>query len=207
MFVISSLRTGTSFIYRDGRNIYIPQNETDIWRICPLPANTLTCIKVSNIQTPTCQVITPDCRCYTWKVIETAELLQGAGNCVYLQIPTVEPIVHLTWLLDYTYPTLPPGYITYQSLLYKRLIWPGISQDDYNVITAGLLCETASVERVLSPSYDLCEYSYTLNLSYLPGSYITFNQPQTVGKDVVVVVFGILLIAYTLIFLRHPRLS
>lgn len=205
MFLISSLRTGSSFIYREGHTIYIPDKQTDIWRICPQTNDTLTCDQRPRIQTPACAIITPDCRCYNWNILATETIQQGENNCVYIQIPNQNNIT-LTWLLDYTYPVLPPGYLFYQQLLFDKLTWPGISFEDYSTITGPLFCTQAWKERVLNPTYDLCEYTYTLNISYIPGSYLTFQPPTTVGRTVLVVFFSLLLGTYGIHFLRRPKL-
>jgi hypothetical protein len=105
---------------------------------------------------------------------------------------------NLTWTLDYTYPTLPPGYIFFQHLLYSRLIGDRLTFDDYSTITAPLLCEAAS--SLLDAAFDNCLYTYNLNVAYLPGTPVINPHPASVGPFVLVSIAVLAFSGYLTIF-------
>jgi hypothetical protein len=202
--VISSLATARSFIYKSGDPLYLNANQSDIWRICPTLLNPKNCYP-DFVATGDCAVITPDCRCYTWGVQQSASIL-AIDNCVYIQIPQPNQLnFSITWTLDYTYPVLPPGYISYQKILYRDLISRSLSYNDFATITAPLFCEAAKRQSILLPEFDRCQYTFDLNISYIPGATLNFNPPARVGPIVLAAITTLALLTYTLIFLRHPR--
>jgi len=182
LMVISSMRHATSFIHRSGDPIYIHPGETDTWRICPPNLDATHCFP-SYISSPKCTVITPDCRCYNWYFQDTPTV-KTLGACVYVQIPFAAETKNLTWALDYTYPTLPPGYVFFQHLLYSRLLGDHLTFDDYSTITAPLLCEAAS--SLLDAAFDNCLFTYNLRVAYLPGTSVSNPHPAIVGPFVLV---------------------
>jgi len=202
--VISSLATARSFIYKSGDPLYVNSNTTDIWRICPLNLNPSKCYP-NFVQTPDCKVLTPDCRCYNWLVDESDSII-ALNDCVYVQIPqpNLKPDFSLIWSLNYIYPVLPPGYISFQKLLYKELLSRTLSFDDYATVTAPLFCEAAK-RQILMPHFDLCEYVFYLNISYIPGAIYAFNAPTTIGKSLLAIIATATILAYTIVYLRHPR--
>ena len=55
------------------------------------------------------------------------------------------------------------------------------------------------------PAFDLCEYAFYLNISYIPGAVFTFNPPATIGPSVLAILTAIGLVIFTFVFLKHPK--
>jgi hypothetical protein len=172
--VISSLQRATSFIYKSGDTLRFDQNSTDLWRICPPALDSSHCFPAA-LPTSACRVLTPDCRCYNWHVLETPEI-QERGNCVFVKMSGHMPSpLTITWLMDYTYPILPPGYNLFLDVLKNRLLTHRLDTTDYKTIMTPLVCEKAKAQHQNMPAFDNCQQSLVLNISFIVG-----NEPKNV---------------------------
>lgn len=201
--VISRLQSATSFIYKSGDPLYFDQNATDVWRICPPPLDSSQCFP-SALSTATCQVLTPDCRCYNWEVEETPEI-QKRGACVYVKVASTTPSpLTIRWLMDFTYPVLPPGYNLFLDVLQDRLLFR-LDSTDYKTIMTPLVCEKAKAQHQNMPAFDNCQQTLTLNLSYIVGTPPPFFEASSSGPIVGGIVAALGLLAYLYIFMRSPQ--
>jgi hypothetical protein len=182
LLVISSLKTATSFIYRSGTNLPVDNTTEDLWRICPHNMPTKQCYP-NTIKTNKCTVLTADCRCYNWNVVESAGVKKH-GNCVYVKIPQAAPVTKIIWELDYTYPVVPQGYNAYMFYLYKRLYSKTLSLENYQTIMAPLICDSAEKQQLLEPAFDQCLFQIILNLTYtyVPATPIVIM--ESIGPDI-----------------------
>lgn len=200
LFLVSSLRTASSFIYRSGSKLTVSKNTRDIWKICPHSMPTSQCYR-DVLQTKDCTVLTSDCRCYNWIVVETAYVKQQ-GDCVYVDLPLISHSTKITWELDYTYPVLPQGYSIYLDYLYRRLYYKKLSLENFQTIMTPLVCDSAENQKVLEPAFDLCIFEITLNIDY---DYVPENPiiiVKSVGPDILIVLIIIAIVIYGLFFLK-----
>ena len=204
LLVVSSLKTATSFIYRSNETINFNQYQTDIWRVCPPAFNTSQCYP-SVVSTSACAILTPDCRCYTWQVLETPAI-KKIDSCIYIQIPAPDkqPIA-IKWILDYSYPVLPPGYTTYLEILNGRLMTNRISPSDYTTIMTPLICEKASEQHQNMPDFDDCQTQFIFNINYIVGVDRPPFHVSSVGKTVLITFGFIIFSVYLLFFSRKIK--
>ena len=198
LFVISSLRTARSFIYRSGSPISIGQDTSDIWRICPHSMPTSQCYP-NVIKTDNCVALTADCRCYNWYVLETPNV-KAIKNCIYVKLPLENQTTVIKWELDYTYPILPQGYETYLSLMYGRFLPDAFSLENYKSIMAPLVCEEANSQQVLQPAFDNCPFSLTLNISIGAIVNLTPVTIESIGPKILLGLSILLVSLYAFFF-------
>lgn len=200
LFLISSLRTASSFIYRSGSKLTVSKNTRDIWKICPHSMPTSQCYP-DVLKTAECTVLTADCRCYNWIVVESAYVKQQE-ECVYVDLPLISNSTKITWELDYTYPVLPQGYSIYLDYLYRRLYNKKLSLENFQTIMTPLVCDSAENQKVLEPAFDMCIFEMTLNIDY---DYVPENPiitVKSVGPDILIVLIIIAVVIYGLFFLK-----
>lgn len=203
LFVISSLRSATSFIYRSGTPLRIA-TERDIWRICPTTQTTESCYP-HLLKTSKCSAITQDCRCYNWYARETANV-RARGHCVYVDIiPPINRNITLRWELDYTFPVLPAGYLEFLYILNKRLLTKKLNQDDYVVLVTPLVCERAQLQQALIPALDNCEFQLTIDLEFTTRVSGNFKIPTSIGRPILIIVSASVILFYCIATLRHPK--
>ena len=197
LLVVSSLQSATSFIYRSNDTIDFHEDQTDIWRLCPPAFNTSQCYP-SVVSTPACAILTPDCRCYTWQVLETPAV-KKIDSCIYIQIPSPDKQpIQIKWILDYSYPVLPPGYNSYLEMLNSRLMTTRLSPIDFKTIMTPLICEKASEQHQNMPDFDDCQTQFTFNINYIVGVRVAPFRSSSVGKTVLIA-FGFLIFSIYLI--------
>lgn len=200
--VISSLKKANSFIYRSGQPVKFHDNSSDIWRICPPKMNSPQLCFPSLSSGPGCSVLTPDCRCYNWAILESEFVLEKDG-CVYVYLSSANPsVTKLVWQMSYTYPVLPLGYDGFLSILYSRLLSKRLSETDYKMLTAPLICDRASEQYQSLPDIESCTNELIINLTYIPSADFYYNPPASSGQTFVVVVFSISVFLFSIKVLR-----
>jgi hypothetical protein len=127
--------------------------------------------------------------------------VKARGNCVYIQIPLPTQNTTLRWELDYTYPVLPKGYNNFLQIMYQRLIAQKIDPTDYNTIMTPLLCEQASAQEILFPSFDACFFNIHLNVIYYKVQKHNLVA-SSIGPTVIATLSFFVLSIYVLVFFR-----
>jgi hypothetical protein len=202
VWLISSLRTAQSFIYRSGTQLVI-ENTSDAWRICPQSLPTTQCYPYS-LKTKQCTALLPDCRCYNWIVRETPQIT-ARDHCVYLKLPLAAEKTVIQWELEPTYPVLAPGYVDFLQLLYGRLIDTKMSFDDYLSLMTPLVCAKAKEQQILEPAFDNCPYRLELDVAYYTPISTPSRKIHSVGPTVGVVLMCASIGMYALFFLKMRK--